>query len=209
MKKIYIILILVVTGVLSVYADRNSAPQLTEEEKQEFTERIKNKIDDFQTHLGIISSRESSKKTVDTAVKECLKLFIGNGDDYPSYDAYGNTEWNDPVTIQITSKNRKYPRTNTVKKYLSNLANNLNKMYSKVEITSYDAVRVDNIYETGDGKYECVAYFFQKFEGYRDGRLIYVDYTSKKVRVYLDQIEGPVGKTWSIALGDISAVSTR
>lgn len=195
-------------SLFSLQAENRGEPKLTDEEKQEFSTRIKQKIEDFQTHLGIISSRESSQNTVNTAVKECLKLFIGKGEKYTTTDAYGNKIENDPVTIQVTSK-RGSIRTNTVKGYLTTLAKNLNKMYTKVNITSSDAVRVDNIHETGDGRYECVAYFFQKFEGYRDGRLIYTDVTTKKVRVYLDQIEGPIGKTWSIALGDISAVETR
>lgn len=195
-------------SLFSLQAENRGEPKLTDEEKQEFSTRIKQKIEDFQTHLGIISSRESSQNTVNTAVKECLKLFIGKGEKYTTTDVYGNKIENDPVTIQVTSK-RGSIRTNTVKGYLTTLAKNLNKMYTKVNITSSDAVRVDNIHETGDGRYECVAYFFQKFEGYRDGRLIYTDVTTKKVRVYLDQIEGPIGKTWSIALGDISAVETR
>lgn len=211
MKKQILTILFFVTSLSCMYALGNG-PKLSEEDKQEFSMRIKQKIEDFQTYLGIISSRQSSKATANTAVNECLKLFIGQGEEYYTYgdgDAYGNKYLNDPVTIQITSKRNKRPRPNTVKRYLTTLANNLNKMYTKVNITSSDAVRVDNIHETGDGKYECVAYFFQKFEGYRDGELIYTDITTKKVRVYLEQIEGPIGKTWSIALGDISAVETH
>lgn len=208
MKHTILLIMFLMASLFSLQAENRGEPKLTDEEKQEFSTRIKQKIEDFQTHLGIISSRESSQNTVNTAVKECLKLFIGKGEKYTTTDAYGNKIENDPVTIQVTSK-RGSIRTNTVKGYLTTLAKNLNKMYTKVNITSSDAVRVDNIHETGDGRYECVAYFFQKFEGYRDGRLIYTDVTTKKVRVYLDQIEGPIGKTWSIALGDISAVETR
>jgi hypothetical protein len=207
-KQSIVTLLFLMMSLFSVYADNNSEPKLSDEEKQEFSTRIKQKIEDFQTHLGIISSKESSKNTVNTAVNECLKLFIGKGGNYSMYDSFGNEIEHAPVTIQVTSKSRGV-RTNTVKSYLSTLANNLSKMYTKVNITSSDAVRVDNMHETGDGRYECVAYFFQKFEGYRDGRLVYTDITTKKVRVYLEQIEGPVGKTWSIALGDISAVETR
>lgn len=208
MKHIFLSTIFLIISMVSIHAENEEEPILSDTEKQEFSTRIKQKIEDFQTHLGIISSKESSKKTLNTAVEECLKLFIGNGEPYYTTDAYGNRIENTPVTIQVTSKN-KGTRTNTVKRYLTTLANNLNKMYTKVNITSSDAVRVDNIHETGDGRYECVAYFFQKFEGYRDGRLIYTDVTTKKVRVYLDQKEGPVGMTWSISLGDISAVETK
>ena len=196
-------------SVLPLRAVSIDGPVLSNAEKEEFAYRIKQKVDDFQTHLGIISSGKNSQKTRKTAVNECLKLFIGKGDDYYTHDEDGRELPNKAVTMQTTSKRRKTPRTQPMKQYLTTLSNNMNGVYDEVRITSSDAVRVDNIYETGDGKYECVAYFFQKFEGYRDGSLIYIDLTTKKVRVYLEQIEGPVGKTWSIALGDISAVETR
>lgn len=209
MKQTILTTLFLMVSLFSVNAENNGEPKLSDEEKQEFLTRIKQKIEDFQTNLGTISSKESSKRALNTAVNECLKLFIGNGDNFTTIDAYGNTIVNNPVTIQVTSKGRGV-RTNTVKRYLTNLANNLNKMYTKVNITSCDVVRIDNIHETGDGRYVGVAYFFLKFGGYRDGRLVYTDTTKKKVLLYFNPITGPVGEiTWAVSLGDISVDETR
>jgi len=197
-------------SLFSVNAENNDEHKFSEEEEQEFMIRIKQKLTDFQTHIGVICSKKSSKKTLDTAVNKCLKLFIGEGETYYTIDAYGNRIENAPVTIHITSEKVRRVRTNTVKRYLNSLANNLNKMYTKVNISSFDVVRFDNIHKTEDGRYVGVAYFFQKFGGYRDGRLVYTDTTKKKVLVYINPITGPVGEiTWTVALGDISVVETR
>ncbi len=208
MKKATLILTLLLLNIFSISAQYSTAPKLTEAEQKEFALRIQQKIEDFQSHLGILSSKDSNKETERIALRECLNLFIGNGEPYDTIDAYGNLVKHKAVTIQITSKYRP-PRTQAVKVYLTTLANNLNKKYTEVKITQSQAVRVDNLHQTADGKYECVAYFFQRFEGYRDNKLIYTDITTKKVRVYLDQIEGPVGMTWAIKLGNISAVETK
>ena len=208
MKQKFRMLLLMAVFTFMLSAAYGAEPKLTDEEKAEFSERIKQKIEDFQSYLSIINSKESLSSTVNAAVKNGLKLFIGSGESYYTTDAYGNRITNAPVEIQVSSKNGRI-RSQSVKSYLQGIAGKLNKMYSQVKITSSEAVRVDNIHETGDGRYECVAYFFQKFEGYRDGRLVYTDVTTKKVRVYLEQIEGPVGKTWSIALGDISVVEKK
>lgn len=208
MKKISLLILVIIFSVFVSRAQSSTAPKLTEAEKKEFAFRIQQKIEEFQSHLGILSSADSNRETERIALKQCLALFIGKGEPYKSYDAYGNEEEHRPVTIQITSKYRA-TRTQSVKQYLTTLSNNLNKRYTEVKITQSQAVRVDNLHEVGDGRYECVAYFFQRFEGYRDNRLVYTDITQKKVRVYLDQVEGPVGLTWAIALGDITAVQTK
>ncbi|MDE5881353.1 MAG: hypothetical protein K2H60_06450 [Muribaculaceae bacterium] len=208
MKHLALILTIIIGTLSSAYAQNYAEPKLSEEDMMDFSERIEQKIEDFQTHLSILCSANSSKQTKKIALEECLKLFIGQGNKYYGLDAYGNQELHDSVAIQITSKINP-THTIPVKRYLTTLTDKLNKRYTKVEITSSQAVRVDNLHETSDGRYECVAYFYQKFRGYKDGKLLYEDITTKKVRVYLDQIEGPVGKTWSIALGDISAVETR
>ena len=159
MKPLIWAILFLMVSLFSVNAENSDKPQLSDEQKQEFSTRIKQKIEDFQTHLGIICSKESSKKTLNTAVNECLKLFIGKGDSYSTIDAYGNQVENAPVSIQVTFKNRGV-RAHTVKRYLTNMVNNLNKMYRKVNITSCDVVRIDNIHEREDGRYEGVAYFF-------------------------------------------------
>lgn len=109
--------------------------------------------------------------------------------------------------MQVSSKNRRTPRSILLKSYLNNLRYT---RYDTVKIEQAGAVRVDNIYQTGPGQYEAVAYFCQDFYGYRDGRVIYNDTTEKAVRVHIRAIESPeIGEVvWEAYLGDIKVIST-
>ena len=183
---------------------------LSEEDKGELQIRVKHKIEDFQTHLGTIASKAGvSEASKDAATTSALELFIGKGKSYEYTDDYGNRRTHDPVKMQTSNRYRKYP-PKLMTQYLKSLRN---MTYTKVVIEAADAVRVDNIFETPDGKYEAVAYFSQKFCGYRDGRLVYNDVTEKKVKIYVEKetvptISGTDQIIWKVLLGDIYVVST-
>lgn len=187
------------------------AQTLSEEEKQELQIRAKQKIEDFQGHLSTIGSRRVSAESKNSAKKAALDLFIGKGEIYWSEDAYGNRTQHDPVKMQVSSNRTGRVNSRLMKYYLNSLANMT--QYTKVEIENADVVRVDNIHETQDGKYEAVAYFSQKFCGYRDGRLVYSDVTEKKVKIYVEKriVPMPGGNNqiiWQVMLGDIYVLDT-
>lgn len=183
--------------------------QLSEEEKQEFKVRVCQKIDEFQSQLGYIASEKSSERTKDVATTAALNLFMGKGDRYYTTDIQtGDRTYHEPVTMQTSSKRTGRKRTQSMKSYLKALRN---MTYTEVIIESAGAVRIDNIFQTGDGQYEAIAYFCQGFYGYRDGKLTYNDTTDKAVKVYIRAVEAPEigGLTWEAYLGDVSVVSTR
>ena len=183
---------------------------LSEEDKGELQIRVKQKIEDFQMHLGTIASKAGvSEASKDAATTSALELFIGKGKSYEYTDDYGNRRLHDPVMMQTSNRYRKYP-PKLMTQYLKSLRN---LTYTKVVIEAADAVRVDNIFETPDGKYEAIAYFSQKFCGYKDGKLVYNDVTEKKVKIYVEKevIPTPTGTEqviWQVLLGDIYVVST-
>ncbi len=209
MKKIKTLLVLcgLLLFHLGIYAQQVT---LSNEDKSELQTRVKQKIEDFQLHLGTIGSKGVSEASKDAATASALELFIGKGRSYEYTDDYGNRRTHEPVKMQTSNKRRKYP-PKPMTQYLKHLRN---LTYTKVIIEAADAVRVDNIFETSDGKYEAVAYFSQKFCGYRDGRLVYNDVTEKKVKIYVEKevIPRPDGSgqvIWQVLLGDIYVMSTH
>ncbi|MDE6689047.1 MAG: hypothetical protein K2J86_04065 [Prevotella sp.] len=210
MKKTKILLALISIFLLQ----QNSFAQeitLSDEDKGELQIRVKQKIEDFQMHLGTIASKAGvSETSKDAATASALELFIGRGKPYEYTDGYGNRLRHEPVQMQTSNRYRKYP-PKPMTQYLKNLRN---LTYTKVIIEAADAVRVDNIFETPDGKYEAIAYFIQKFCGYRDGRLVYNDIAEKKVKIYVEKevIPTPSGTDqviWQVLLGDIYVINTR
>ena len=209
MKKTKILLALISIFLLQ----QNSFAQgvtLSDEDKGELQIRVKQKIEDFLMYLGTIASKGGvSEASKDAATASALELFIGRGKSYEYIDGYGNRKMHRPVQMQTSNRYRKYP-PKPMTQYLKNLRN---LTYPNVVIEAADAVRVDNIFETPDGRYEAMAYFIQKFHGNGGDRPDYDDITEKKVKIYVEKeiIPTPSGANqviWLVLLGDIYAVKT-
>lgn len=215
MKQLFIYAILLFTA-LFVCNESLFAQQLTEAQKRTLERRVRDKVDEFQFYMAQLGDKESTNTTVkNNAYRLALKLFIGEGDDYSivQWNSFGEMyeEFKSAVCMQISSKYRSSPHSRYIKDYLNNLRNN--RTYSQIEITAADAVRVDNIYREGN-HYVCMAYFCQKYIGYRDGRPVYSDITTKRVKVYIQAIEipksdGTTETIWNALLGDIYVLATR
>lgn len=187
--------------------------QLTQAEKESLQIRVKNKVDEYQFYLKQLADKHSTSAAVkNNAYKLALKLFIGECENYSIYDPdLGRNVTKPAVRMEISSKYRSTKSRVLMKRYLNNLRNN--QTYDQIEITDADIVRVDNIYKVGD-HYECMAYFCQKYVGYRDKRVIYSDITTKKVRVYIQAIQipksdGSIETIWNALLGDIYVILTK
>ncbi len=189
------------------------AQQLTAEEKELLQTRVKNKVDEYQYYLKQLSDKLSTSRAVkDNAYTLALKLFIGEGENYEVFDEdLCRDVMKSAVRMEISSKYRSTKSRIMQKRYLINLREN--RTYSQIEITDADVVRIDNIHRVGN-HYECMAYFCQKFVGFRDKRIAYSDITTKKVRVIIQAIQIPKsdGSTetiWNALLGDIYVIETR
>lgn len=190
------------------------AQQLTQQQKQAIQRRVKNKIEEFQFYLEQLGDRRFTDRGMrDEAYNLALKLFVGHGDQYNIYEPeQGAYVVKPPVKIQTSSKRNSRIVGRTIKSYLANLKNDAR--YTHISIQQADAVYVDEIYQKGDGIYECMAYFCQKYVAYREGRVVYSDITTKKVRVRIEKFEipQPDGTTrvvWNVLLGDIYVVETH
>lgn len=186
---------------------------LTDDQKRALERRVKDKVDEFQFYMGQLADKKSTSSEVKSnAYRLSLKLFIGEGENYSIYDPdLGRDVQKSAVRMEVSSKYRSTKSRTLMKRYLDNLRNN--RIYTQIEITDADVVRVDNIYPVGD-HYECMAYFCQKYIGYRDGKVAYSDITTKKVRVYIQAIQIPKadGSTetiWNALLGDIYVIETK
>ena len=188
--------------------------RLTDEQKVEFQNRVKQKVEEFQNALSDIVNEKLDDTIRKEQVKNLLQLFIGEGDPYDYYDVEKDRRIHSSgVKMQTSSVNQDTDKSQHLKRYIYRLYDpNTGKSslkYSKIVIESASAVRVDNIVPVGD-HYECVAYFSQKFIGYRDGKVSYSDETGKKIRCYINRIDLPTGKKiFEAKLGDIYVLYTK
>lgn len=188
--------------------------ELTESQKIEFQNRVKQKVEEFQNALSNIVNNKLKHEIRKENVTNLLKLFMGEGDPYDYYDEEADTRIHSTgVKMQTSSIYKTNNQSQKLKNYIYKLydpnTGESKLVYTKIVIESASAVRVDNIEKVGD-HYECVAYFSQKFIGYKDGKVWYSDVTSKKIRCYINHIDLPTGKRiFDAKLGDIYVLSTK
>lgn len=208
--KLFFSAILLFVAVGSI----NAQDELTDAQKVHFQNRVKQKVEEFQNALSKIVNKELRHDIRKENVTNLLKLFMGEGDPYDYYDEDADKRVHSTgVKMQTSSVYKTYNKSQKLKRYIYKLYNpetgSSSLHYTKIVIESVSAVRVDNIEKVGD-HYECVAYFCQKFIGYRDGRVYYSDKTSKKIRCYINHIDLPTGKRiFDAKLGDIYVLSTQ
>ena len=205
MKSIRLILIAI---LLAAFAPSYAQNDLTASDKEALQARVKDKVDEFIHHLSCIVNTDLTPYQRQNEIKAALVLFIGNGERYSVTNESGEVENHAPVRMQISSVNNDIKRWLAMKKYLWNQYNNVHK-YGKVVIQSADIVRVDNINKVSDGHYEAMAYFVQKYIAFRDGKVVYSDITTKKIKVYIDALEVPGGIIWEAKLGDVYVTATK
>ena len=195
-------------------AESTRAQDISDEEKSYFEIRVKQKVEEFQNALSNIVNVDLRDDIRKENVTNLLKLFMGEGEPYDYYDEEADTRVHSTgVKMQTSSIYKTNNQSQKLKRYIYKLYNpetgKSSLPYTKIEIESASAVRVDNIEKVGD-HYECVAYFSQKFIGYRDGKVWYSDKTSKKIRCYINHIDLPTGKRiFDAKLGDIYVLSTK
>lgn len=194
--------------MLAIYVPSFAQNDLTDSDKEALQARVKDKVDEFVHHLSCIVNTELTDYQRQNEIKAALVLFIGNGERYTVTNEYGETESHAPVRMQLSSVNNDITRWLSMKKYLQNQYNNVHR-YGKVVIQSADIVRVDNVNKVSDGHYEAMAYFCQKYIAFRDGRVVYSDITTKKIKVYIDALEVPGGVIWEAKLGDVYVTATK
>lgn len=180
---------------------------LTEDDKQRIEQRIKEKADDFLSYLPEIAAKSDKsyeeKQTAREYIKLALKLFIGEGEKYKWIDANGYERLHDEVKMQTTS----HGVANTPKPMKTYLSRLMALPYTKVEVDTVKAVRVNTIHQIGEDNYTATATFIQAFRSWRDGKLIINDVDPKQVTVYIRRI--PISSYtgtkiyWQILLGDI------
>ena len=215
MKQITKLLLLVLFACgmhLQAYSQSTDAiergMQLSEEDKQEFQQRIADLVKEFQGYLTKIANDTNGYEVRQSAKKSALNLFIGKGASYSMEEVDGRMKQYDPVKMWTSSKYNSRLRSQLMTSYLNNLYQLGNAFIIKIQ--SVDAVRVDNINQLPNGRYVAMAYFVQKYSRYtKDGRLIYSDETTKKVKVFINPVEVGDGIVWKAYMGDVYVVETK
>ena len=112
--------------------------------------------------------------------------------------------------MQVTSKNRKSVRTIYIRDYFQNLIKGLRSYTDvKIEATEIADIKVSELRQVDTNLWVCTCQYDQTYEGIRDGRLVYRDITTKRIKCYLTAEDTEEGWEYIIKLGDIYAIETK
>lgn len=165
---------------------------LTPEKAEDFNERSRIKVEEFQKHLSTIANKKRPLQERLISIKEAEKLFIPE------------------AVIEISTLNKDKPkRIMSISRYLQAIFNA--QGYTQVKITFYDSCKMGKWEKKTSGVYESMATIYQQFEGYMHGKLKYADKTTKKVQVNLEESKsaGFDISEVKVMLGNVSVSETK
>ncbi|MDW3652170.1 MAG: hypothetical protein R8P61_34160 [Bacteroidia bacterium] len=179
--------------------EEKTSPNLSEGEgpdmpvdMDEFNEKAKAKVEKFASYVETILEGEDRMR-IRSITDQAMILFVS-----------------DTCYIEVSSLNREQPVAYKIRRYFNRL-NYLADKYTKIEITNGQVVKVSDIRKYKDNWYGTVTYG-QRFSGYKDGLLVYTDYTQKNInivlKVYEPEIEGESQAIWDVLLSNISVTET-
>lgn len=159
MKNAKNIFILLIISLLSISV---KAQALKEERLEEYRKLTENRVADFQQYIFIITDKSRSMEERREAIEQARELFI------------------EGAKMQVTGKDNSTKRV-SIGGYLNSLLTL--SQYDKIEITNYDVATVSKFEKGIEGNYHATATYFQKFEGFKEGKAIYADKTRKDISV--------------------------
>jgi hypothetical protein len=167
--------------------------------------RIPEVIAQLNDYISFIADKKQPLKKKMHYKEKALNLFIGKG---YGYEEDGVKK--EGVILEVASKNRKQTRRLLIRNYLDNLINRLGG-YSDVKITAPENanMKLSELIQVSPNLWVCECEFNQAFEGIRDGRLIYRDITTKRIKCYVTAEETEDGREFVCKLGNVYAIDTE
>ncbi len=172
----------------------NQEDELLHIDKEAFKNRALEQTKKLTQYIGLISDRNTPSSTADKAISEALTLFLNNSC---------------IVEVSNINKPNAVPQSKTIVKYLNDVKR---YFYDKVIIEWVDIYYVGEIRKGTDGNYYGTVSFAQKFQGFKDGLLVYKDLTYKTVEVVFKTYDkykfGLQEEQWDVLLSNIRVEQT-
>lgn len=201
MKRIALLLISVLALTTMLSAQDLNSPKV----KSQIQIRATQKVDQLNSNISSMADKDYNRDERMYFAKAAKKLFIANCEDYYDYEARKNVKG---VTMEVTSRYRKSVNKILMRNYFTHM---VDLKYTDVEITSSDiaSMKVSNPQRISENTFVCTVQFDQAFVGYRDGRAVYKDITTKRVKCYIDIERTEAGDEYIVRLGNTSAIATK
>ena len=192
-------------ALLAIFSLATTTFAQVEGQEEMIKRRAAEKVGQMNDYISFMANKKKPEESRLYYKTKALNLFIGKGF---SYEENGVTK--DGVMMQVTSKNRKSVSTPFIRTYFQNLVTGLRSYTDvKIEATEIADIKVSELRQIDTNLWVCTCQYDQAFEGVRDGRLIYRDITTKRIKCYVVAEDTEDGWEFIILLGDVYAIETR
>lgn len=192
-------------ALLAIFSLATTTFAQVEGQEEMIKRRAAEKVGQMNDYISFMANKKKPEESRLYYKTKALNLFIGKGF---SYEENGVTK--EGVMMQVTSKNRKSVSTPFIRTYFQNLVTGLRSYTDvKIEATEIADIKVSELRQIDTNLWVCTCQYDQAFEGVRDGRLIYRDITTKRIKCYVVAEDTEDGWEFIILLGDVYAIETR
>ncbi len=195
----------IMVALFAIFSLATTAFAQIEGQEEMIKRRAAEKVGQMHDYISFMANKKKPEESRLYYKTKALNLFIGKGF---SYEENGVTK--EGVMMQVTSKNRKSVSTPFIRTYFQNLVTGLRSYTDvKIEATEIADIKVSELRQIDTNLWVCTCQYDQAFEGVRDGRLIYRDITTKRIKCYVVAEDTEDGWEFIILLGDVYAIETR
>ena len=192
-------------ALLAIFSLATTTFAQVEGQEEMIKRRAAEKVGQMNDYISFMANKKKPEESRLYYRTKALNLFIGKGS---RYEENGVTK--EGVMMQVTSKNRKSVSTPFIRDYFQNLVTGLRSYTDvKIEATEIADIKVSELRQIDTNLWVCTCQYDQAFEGVRDGRLIYRDITTKRIKCYVVAEDTEDGWEFIILLGDVYAIETR
>lgn len=167
--------------------------------------RAAEKVAQQNDYISFMASKKKALNVRNRYKTKALNLYIGKGYSYEE-----NSVQKTGVQQEISSiKNGKTTvRHRLTRDYFDRL---IKMRYSDVEINSTEIadMKVSGLQQIDDNTYVCTCQYDQAFVGFRDGKPVYKDITTKYIKCYVYTVDTEDGTEYIALLGDNYVKETR
>jgi len=197
-------------AILAIFGLTSSVCAQVEGQEDKIKLRAAEKVGQMNDYIKNMADQTKDMDYRNRRKVKALNLFVGKG-----YEYIEDGVKKDGVQMQVTSKKRKKVGQPLMRDYFNHLVGTkLDRLYDnvKIEATEVADIKVSELRKLDDNLWECTCEYDQAFEGWRDGRPVYRDITTKRIKCYVlaELVEGETGDEWEfiILLGDVYAIKT-
>jgi hypothetical protein len=196
-----------IIALVAIFGLTTSVRAQVEGQEERILLRAAEKVAQMNDYISKMADKKNSLNFRLRRKEKALNLFVGKG-----YEYIENGVEKEGVQMQVTSKNRAKVGQPLMRDYFDNLVGKkLDKMYDDVHIeaTEVAKIKVSELQKLDENLWECTCEYDQAFVGYRDGRPVYRDITTKRIKCYVIAEDTEDGWEFIILLGDVYAIKTR